>query len=134
MIVDHLDASRVWRYSNVGATHVERREGVRALIHAIDATIVTRCADARRVAGSSIWGAETLREIFVKMTRVSVVSTRVEDSNGLIVAEMLHQQLCRVGIDPTIHRVGAKTRHSWDRRCEACHTKTQVSIHRNQAA
>lgn len=113
-------AARVRRDAKMRAARVEvRRQGPTALVHAVDPTIVTSGADAGAVATRGIRIAQTLLEVLVEVPRIGVIATRIEKLYIRIVAQMLHHQLCGVGVDPTVNGVAAKATHARNRAAKA---------------
>jgi hypothetical protein len=77
MVVDDRLPIRIWRDADVSAADVEHWVGVAGLEVAVDATVISRRTEARRVARGCLV-AQAVGQHLVKVARVGVVAASVE--------------------------------------------------------
>jgi hypothetical protein len=80
MVVDDRLPIRIWRDADVSAADVEHWVGVAGLEEAVDATVITRRTEARRVARGCL-AAQAVGQHLVKMARAGVVAASVEEQD-----------------------------------------------------
>ena len=102
---------RIWRDADVSAAHVELRVGVVRLEEAVDATVITRRTEARRVARGCL-PAQAVGQHLVKVARAGVVAARAEQRDRVVVAHNSDHQFRRVRVYAANDGLGAETTHA----------------------
>ena len=77
MVVDDRLPIRIWCDADVSAADVKHWVGVDGLEEAVDATVISRRTEARRVARGCL-AAQAVGQHLVKMARAGVVAASVE--------------------------------------------------------
>ena len=77
MVVNDRLPIRIWRDADVSAAYIEHWVGVAGLEIAVDATVITRRTEARRMARGCL-AAQAVGQHLVKVAWVGVVAASVE--------------------------------------------------------